>query len=342
MLDKRFFELHGPFTLAELVDGTVATVDDERAQKKISCVGVLDHAGSDDITFFHNVKYIDMLPNLKAGACIIAKEYANRLPADTVPVISDKPYRAFAQISCKFFGERLKSAKIESSASIDPSAKIGKDCYIGQNVVIEENVEIGDGCQIDHGAIIHRGVQIGANSRIDANVTISHAIIGQQALIKSGARIGQKGFGFDIDEQGHLTVPQVGRVVIEDDVEIGANTTVDRGSSLDTTIGQGSRLDNCIHIGHNVKIGRGCVIVSQVGVAGSAQIGNNVVIAGQSAIGGHIKIGDGCQIAARSGVMRDVEAGSKIAGAPAIPIKDWHRETVAIAKLAKTRGYKKA
>lgn len=342
MLDKRFFELHGPFTLGELVDGTVATVDEKYADKEFSCVGPLEHASPEHITFFHNPKYIDELGQTKAGACIVTQEYADRLPANTVPLISERPYRAFAQVSMKFFGDKFKPAKIEESANIDPSAKIGDGCYIGHNVVVEENVVIGDNCQIDHGAVIHRGVEIGSGSRVDVNATISHAIIGERVLIKSGARIGQKGFGFDMDEQGHLTVPQVGKVVLGDDVEIGANTTIDRGSGPDTVVGQGSRLDNCIHLGHNVSIGRGCVIVSQVGIAGSAQIGNHVIIAGQSAIGGHVKIGDGCKIAARSGVMRDVEAGSNIAGAPAIPIKDWHRETVAVAKLAKTRGYKKA
>jgi UDP-3-O-[3-hydroxymyristoyl] glucosamine N-acyltransferase len=181
-------------------------------------------------------------------------------------------------------------------------------------------------------------VRIGRQSVIGAGATVCNALLGDRVIIHSGARIGQDGFGFAMGPRGHLKVPQIGRVVIQDDVEIGANSTIDRGANRDTVIGEGTKIDNLVQIGHNVVIGRHCVIVSQVGISGSTELGDFVSCGGQAGLTGHLRIGMGAQIAAQSGVMNDIAPGAKMGGSPARPSRDWLRSVSALDKLAKSRG----
>ena len=199
--------------------------------------------------------------------------------------------------------------------------------------MIGEKAKIAPGCVIGANSVIGAGCVLGEGTRIGSNVSIVCSLIGERVLIHSGVRIGQDGFGFAMGEE-HLKVPQLGRVVIGDDVEIGANTTVDRGSGPDTVIGTGSKIDNLVQIAHNVHLGRGCVIVAQAGISGSTKLDDYVVVGGQSGLTGHLHLGTGAQVAGNSGVMRDVGPGETVGGSPAVPIRDWHRQTVALSRLA--------
>jgi UDP-3-O-[3-hydroxymyristoyl] glucosamine N-acyltransferase len=206
---------------------------------------------------------------------------------------------------------------------------------IEAGVVIGAKAVIGDGCWIEANAVIGRGVTIGATSRIGANATISHAEIGSGTRLYPGVRVGQDGFGFAIDPAGHVKVPQLGRVIIGDHVEIGANSCIDRGAGPDTVIGHGTWIDNLVQIGHNVKIGRGCVLVAQSGVAGSTTLEDYAVLAALAGVAGHLKIGMGARIGAKSGVMKDVPAGEEQLGAPAMPVKEFMRQVIALKRLTK-------
>jgi len=218
---------------------------------------------------------------------------------------------------------------VHAGAEIDPSAEIGPLAVIGAKA------RIGARCRIGAGAVIGDGVIIGADCRIGAQVTLSHALIGERVVIYPGARVGQDGFGFAVTPEGFLSVPQLGRVVLDDDVEIGANTTIDRGSLRDTVIGAGSRLDNLVQIGHNVQVGRLCVIVAQVGISGSTILEDHVMIAGQAGLTGHLRVGRKARIGAQAGVMSDVPDGAEWVGSPAMPAKEVFRQIATLRRLAK-------
>jgi UDP-3-O-[3-hydroxymyristoyl] glucosamine N-acyltransferase len=201
--------------------------------------------------------------------------------------------------------------------------------------VIGAGAEIGRGTVIAAGAVVAVRAAIGRDCFVGSHATVQHALIGNRVVIHAGARIGQDGFGFALGVRGHAKVPQIGRVIIQDDVEIGANTTIDRGGNRDTVIGEGTKIDNLVQIGHNAEIGRHCIIVAQVGIAGSTRIGDFVALGGQAGIAGHVDIGDGAQIGAQSGVHGNVPAGARYGGYPASPMKDWIREVAALRRLAK-------
>jgi len=336
VIDANFHPLSGSFKIGELASMIgLALREGDDASRLITDVSPLDSATKSDISFLDNVKYVDSFRKTQAGACVVRAKFADYAPKNTILLITEEPYYKFAQISQIFHPQPQPVPVIAPSASISSSAIIGVDVDIAENVVIGDGVKIGDGSSIGANTVISRAVQIGKNCRISNNVSISHAILGNSIIIHSGARIGQDGFGFAPYSEGLFKVPQLGRVIIEDGVEIGANSCIDRGAGPDTVIGSGTKIDNLVQIGHNVKIGRSCVVVSQVGISGSTYVGDGVMLGGQVGVAGHLRIGSGAKIAAQSGVITDVPAGAAFGGYPAVRVKDWHRQTIHLKKIIK-------
>jgi len=345
MVDTRFFTHSGVLSLTHMVTltGAKACYADGSALKTdndITLHGIapLDTAGSNEISFLDNPKYLSTFKTSRAGACFVVEKYRSLAPANMILLVCDDPYRAFAQVAQAFYPPVQSSGVIAPSASVDASAVIGNNCTIGANAFIGEQVELGDNCIIQPNAVIEKGVVIGNNSYIGANTTISHALIGHHVIIHRGVNIGQDGFGFAMSAKGHLKVPQLGRVIIENEVEIGAGTCIDRGSTQDTLIGAGTKIDNLVQIGHNVVIGKGAIVVAQVGISGSTHIGNGTILAGQAGVAGHLHIGNGVKIAAQSGVMENIADGATVGGSPCVPVRQWHKQTIALARMAEKKG----
>lgn len=328
-----FFQKSSAIRIEELAKIIDAQVDVEGLM--VEDVGPLENLNKGILACFHNTKYKSSLQNAKNGFCILKKEDRELLPANVIGLFTSTPYRAFGKAVLYFYPKPTSSGEISKFADIHPTARIGKNCEIESFVAVKAHAQIGDNTIIRSHCTIGEHVTIGNDSLLESGITITNTIAGDRLYIKAGARIGQAGFGFHMDEKGHFDIPQIGCVLIGSDVQIGANTTIDRGSQHDTKIGNFCRIDNLVQIAHNVELGDGCVIVAQVGIAGSSKLGKFVIAAGQVGIAGHLVIGDGVKIAAQSGIMRNVSPGETIAGSPAISVRDWHKQTVALQKLIK-------
>lgn len=335
MPDFKFFERRPALSLKDISGLSGAELPGGQFTYMIEDVAPLDKAGPKDLSFFDNVKYKDQFMVTKAGACFVSADMAPLAPKGVNILISKSPYKAYALTAQAFYPDVPPVVGTSPDTLIDPTAKIGKNATIEPNVVIGPGVIIGDNAWLEAGAIISRNVKIGDHCRIGANASVSHAEIGDYVRLYPGVRVGQDGFGFAIDPKGHVKVPQLGRVIIEDHVEIGANTCVDRGSGPDTVIGQGTWIDNLVQVGHNVKIGRGCIIAAQVGISGSTVLEDFVAIGGQGGLAGHLRIGRGAQIAAQSGVLRDIPAGEEQMGYPAVPLRQFLRQAILLNRLIK-------
>lgn len=345
MADQRFFRLCGPFSLAELASLADAELRGGDPARPINDVAALEDAGAEHVTFLFNSKYIQQAKTTKAGACLIREDQAGNLPSGVAALVTNEPYRGYARVAAAFYPDAAEPnplqpavAGIAVGAVIDPEAELGDDCQIGSGAVIEVGARIGPRCRIGANAAIARGVVLGADCVIGANATLSHCLVGNRVVIHPGVCIGQDGFGFAMGARDHVKVPQIGRVVIEDDVEIGANSTIDRGSGPDTVIGRGCKIDNLVMIAHNVQMGPDCIVVAQSGIAGSTTVGAHTVLAAQTGVAGHLNISPGSQFAARSGIIRDVKAAGKYGGFPAVPMKQWLRQLVALEHLVKRKG----
>ncbi|HZS83718.1 MAG TPA: UDP-3-O-(3-hydroxymyristoyl)glucosamine N-acyltransferase [Stellaceae bacterium] len=339
MADPRFFTVAGPFTLAELAARTGTEIGGAGNRDLVlRDVAPVDMAGPTDVTFLDNRKYVEAFTRSRAGAAFVHRELASRAPRGMSLLIGDQPYKAYALAAQAFYPPSRLRPGIAQSAVIDPTARLGPGCEIAPHVVIGAGVEIGADCRIGANSVIGDGVVIGAGARIGPNVTLSHCLIGARVTILPGARIGQDGFGFAPDPAGHVRIPQLGRVRIGDDVEVGANTTIDRGAGPDTIIGDGTMIDNLVQIGHNVTIGRRCVLVAQVGISGSTTLDDFAMIGGQGGLAGHLTIGKGARIAAHSGVMRDVGPGETVCGFPALPSREFWRGVALVQRLARKKG----
>lgn len=338
MADPRFFlKSAEQFTLGELaeVTGCIISGKSMKPSKTIHDVSSLANADENSVSFFDNVKYKNDFINTKAGACFVSPKTASFAPEGMALLISPNPYKSYAKAASYMYPEPKPEPIISNKAIIEDNVTFGNDCIIEAGAIIKYGASIGSYCWIESGAIIGKNVQIGENCRIGSHTSVSHCIMGNNVRLYPGVRVGQDGFGFAIDPEGHVKVPQLGRVIIEDHVEIGANTTIDRGAGPDTIIGQGCWIDNLVQIGHNVKMGRGCIIVSQVGISGSTELGDFVAMGGQSGIAGHLKIGSGARIGAQTGVMRDIPSGEEHMGSPSMPIKQFMRQVATLAKLTK-------
>lgn len=336
MADTVFYKNTGSKTISEIAEISHAELITAGKEKEtIQNVCSIETAGKGDLCFFYDKKNKAKAQEIKASACITTKELANLIPKSVIVLVSENPKLSFIELVSAFYQEFKPQSGIEKSATISSKAKIGKDCYIGHNVVIEDDVVIGDNCTIEANVVIGKGCQIGNNCRIANNASIAYCLMGNDCYIYTGARIGQDGFGFSVVNGRHQRIPQIGRVIIGNDVEVGANTCIDRGALDDTIIGNGCRVDNLVQIAHNDKIGNYCILVAQTGIAGSCTFGDYVVCGGQTGFADHLTIGSGAQIGAQSGVMRDIEAGAIVMGSPTVPFKDFMRQVAFLQKNSK-------
>jgi UDP-3-O-[3-hydroxymyristoyl] glucosamine N-acyltransferase len=339
MPDPRFFRAAGPFPLEELakIAGAELGAGADSAAL-MSDVAPLDRAGPADVAFLDDARYLPQLSHTRAGACLLRRIVAGQAPEGLAVLLTDEPQRGYARIAEAFYPRTAGPSAIHPSAVIEPSARIGEGTRIAAGAVVGEAAEIGKDCCIGVNAFIGPGVCLKSNGTVGAGASLMYCMIGERAIIHPGARIGQDGFGYILGQDGHHKVPQLGRVLVGDDVEIGANTTIDRGALGDTEIGSGTKIDNLVQIGHNVRLGRGCIVVAQVGISGSTSIGDFVMIAGQAGLSGHLNVGHGARIGAQSGVMRDIAPGETVFGYPAVPGKQYLRQVALLARLVKKKG----
>jgi UDP-3-O-[3-hydroxymyristoyl] glucosamine N-acyltransferase len=339
--DPRFFLRAGPHTLAAVVDAAGGEAPPRRLM--LHRIAPLATATGEDVTFcLNNRKNLAALQATRAAAVIVHPDMQDKVPETAVAIVADDPLAAWANVAALFYPLPPIRAGIHPSAVVAASARVDPTTEIGPLAVIGENAVIGARGRIGAMAVIGDGVVLGREVRIGMHASVSHALVGDRVYIYPGARIGQDGFGFAITPEGFRTVPQVGRVVIGNDVEIGANTTVDRGAMDDTVIGDGTRIDNLVQIGHNVRIGRACVIVSQAGISGSTVLEDQVMVAGQAGLTGHLHIGAGARIGAQAGIMADVPARTEVLGSPAQPVKAFFKEIAAIRRWVRDGGVKAA
>ena len=304
-------------------------------ERTVTAVAPLAQASAEQLSFLSNRKYAGELVATKAGAILVPK---NLEGDDERWIRVDDPYFAVARIMTRWFGSRPMPKGVSPQASIAASAKVGENAAIGPFVTIGENVVTGNNITIFQGVSIEAGSKIGDDCIIYPNVVIYDGTrIGRRCIIHAGVVIGSDGYGFAMHDGKHHKIPQIGIVRIEDDVEIGAGTTIDRAALGETVIGEGTKIDNLVQIGHNVKIGKHCLLVSQVGIAGSTELGDHVFVAGQSGFSGHLKIGNRVQVAAKSAVLEDVPDDTKVMGSPALPFNEFARRHAALKRLAKKK-----
>jgi UDP-3-O-[3-hydroxymyristoyl] glucosamine N-acyltransferase len=334
MTDRRFFRASGPFTLSYIA----AKIDAETPSPgigdiSIQDVGDLETARQGDLSVFFDIRYAAALAETKASAVVTTRVLAPHASKDQPLLLVANPRAAFARAGHLLYPAAAPEGGISAAAQIDPSATIGFGAQVDFGAVIGPGVTIGQRCHIASHVVLGAGVTVGDDSRIGAHSAISNALLGAGVEIGSSCTIGGPGFGFVAGPKGPLRMLQLGRVIIEDAVAIGSNCTVDRGAMGDTVIGAGSVIDNLVQIGHNVRLGRRCVLSGQVGIAGSTVLGDDVMVGGQSAISDHLVIGSGARIAGKSGVMRDIEPGGCVGGYPALPLRQWHRQTAGLLRL---------
>ena len=342
MTEPIFFNSSGGLTVREIVALTGATAHEAAPlDHRIVSVASLDRAGPRDLAFLDNAKYVDELDSTRAGACLLAERFVSRAPARLVTLVAREPYRAFVAVARALYPEALRPSSLFAAEGIAPGAYIHSAARLENGVIVDPgavigpHAEIGTGSVIGAGAVIGPHVRIGRDCSIGGQSSIIHALIGDRVIVHPGCHIGQDGFGYVMSQKGHIKVPQVGRVIIQDDVEIGAGTTIDRGAIRDTVIGEGTKIDNLVQVAHNVSIGRHCVLVAQTGISGSVTLEDFVVLGGRVAVNNHVTIGEGAQLAAASMVHGDVPPGARWGGTPAKPAKQWFREMLILERLAR-------
>jgi UDP-3-O-[3-hydroxymyristoyl] glucosamine N-acyltransferase len=327
-------------TLAEIAALTGAAVP--KTARRLTGIAALDRASPSDLTFFEQRSFAAAARATYAGACLTTAALAPELPERVIALIVQEPYPAFVKAARAMYPQALRPSSWVPAGSfegahVDPAARIEADVTIEPGAVIGPGAEIGGGTVIGANAVIDADVRIGRDCAIGPGCTVSNALIGDRVIVHPGCRIGQDGFGFVMGGKGHLKIPQVGRVIIQDDVEIGAGTAIDRGALRDTVIGEGSKIDNLVQVGHNVMIGRHCIVVANSGIGGSSTLGDFVVLGASVGLADNVTVGEGAQLAAASGVHGHVPPGARWIGTPAKPMRQWLREMRALARLGRER-----
>ncbi len=343
MIDPDFFDKAcDSLSLKEICEISSAhMLDRKHADVTVQDLAPLDRADQSQISFLENKKYLEQFKATKARACFVTEKMAEHAPEGTICLITDAPYMAYALTAQAFYPIWDKGSGISDQAVISNTCKLGTNVTVEAGAVVKDGVQIGDNSVIGANSVIEKNVKIGADCHIASLVTLSHCHIGDRVSIATGARIGQPGFGFAMSAKGFVSVPQLGRVIIEDDVDIGANTTIDRGTVNDTIVRQGTRIDNLVQLGHNVETGNLCVIVSQTGISGSTKLGDFVVTGGQAGLAGHLNIASGTRIAAQSGVMKDIDEPGEYMGSPVLPLKTYMRQVATLRKMVSPKKGKK-
>jgi UDP-3-O-[3-hydroxymyristoyl] glucosamine N-acyltransferase len=332
-VDPRFHPATGPHDLSRLAAESGARVVGDAA-RLLRGVAPLGSAGPEELSFMDGRRNLPALRETRAGAVVLAEAFLDAVPPGTAALVAKQPQLAFARIAALFHPRPAPLPGIHPTAVVAPDAEIGEGTEIGPYAVIGAGARIGARGLIGPHAVVGAGCIFGDDCRILAHASAHFCVAGHRVTLHQGARVGQEGFGFTHTPEGrYVTIPQLGRVLLGDEVEVGANTCIDRGAMDDTVIGPGTRLDNLVQIGHNVATGRGCVIVSQVGISGSTVLGDYVTAAGQAGLAGHLKIGSKARIGAQAGVMSDVPAGMDMMGSPAMPLRDNLRATLYLRKI---------
>jgi UDP-3-O-[3-hydroxymyristoyl] glucosamine N-acyltransferase len=341
MSEPLFLRHSRGLTLDEIIALTGAKLASQASHShRIVNVAPLDRAAPHDLTFFDSKKFVAAAATTNAGVCLTTAALAKEFPARVAVLTVGDPYRAFVVTARELFPQALRPSSLAepgnfADSHVDRSARMEDGVTIEPGAVVGARVEIGSGSVIGANAVIGAEVRIGRECSIGAGTSITDTLIGDRVIVHPGCKIGQDGFGFVMGASGHVKVPQVGRVIIQDDVEIGAGTTIDRGAIRDTVIGEGTKIDNLVQVGHNVSIGRHCILVAQTGISGSSTLEDFVVLGARVGLNNNVTIGEGAQLAATSNVNGDVPARARWGGTPAKPIKLWFREMTVLARLAR-------
>jgi UDP-3-O-[3-hydroxymyristoyl] glucosamine N-acyltransferase len=344
MTEPLFFKPARMLTLGEIAALSGAELRAGSPDLRISNVAPLDRAGLHDLTFCDSAKFKSQLAETRAGACLMTPPLGVQAPKGLAVLSTRQPYRAFISVVSHLFPEALRPSSLFDAKGVAPGAFVHASARLEDGVVVDPGAVVGPGAEIGAGsvicanAVIGPQVRIGRDCAIGPGSSIQHSLVGDRVIIHPGCRIGQDGFGFVMSAGRHMKIPQIGRVIIQDDVEIGAGTTIDRGGIRDTTIGEGTKIDNLVQVGHNVAIGRHCILVAQTGISGSATVEDFAVLGARVGIHNNVKIGEAAQIAATSIVYKDVPPGARWGGSPAKPARQWWREVVTLERLTLRGG----
>ncbi|WP_157019801.1 UDP-3-O-(3-hydroxymyristoyl)glucosamine N-acyltransferase [Mesorhizobium xinjiangense] len=344
MTEPQFFVPARRLTVGEIAALTGAELlRPEQAAMVVDGVAAATDGGAGKLVFVDGPKHAAPLAELDAAAILCPAGLADRVPERVAVIVTGTPAQAFSEVARLLYPSAVRPAALTGETSVSAAAHIAPDAHIEDGAIVEAGAVVGPRASVGAGAVIAPNAvigsdcQVGRDSYVGPGASIQAGFLGSRVIIHAGVRIGQDGFGFLPGPSGLAKVPQIGRVIVQDDVEIGANTTIDRGALGDTVIGEGTKIDNLVQIAHNVRIGRHCAIAGHVGISGSVTLGDGVLLGGRVGIADHLTIGDGAQLAASSGVMHDVPAGARWAGAPARPMKDFFREVAAIRRMVGAR-----